>query len=494
MRLHRIPQVDFSQSYLMVNGEGNREIPVPFGREVRRALWHYIASYRPKPEYPQVTQLFLSEQSLTLRPFNNMKVRCSMVKMSSKLLFGTDVLDWQEGINVSRMREARAERARQIMREHGIAAMLATQGDNCRYLTGLRGPDFLPQLWYVLFLTDDDPVVFPHAGWLHQMPDQAPWIKKWRIARSWLGGICGSEATREEAKLFASDIYQELKESGLTGEKLAIVGFDAPAREALGQLGITLVDGWPIMLEATAVKTEDEINCLKMVAAICEAAWYRVWETLRPGMREIDISHIATRALHNAGAHTVPSNACRSGPLTFERGIDHAGRIIQSGDLLYLNMCGVTYLGYRSCTIRTLIAGRNANDKERGWYKRLLERLNAVIDAIRPGATTADAAKHLPPATAWGYQDEAEVLALEIGHGIGLHGYEMPIINRQWSLEHPQVFEPGMTLAIEGREGEFRIGGVSLENMVVVTKEGAEIIDHMPRDHILEPMVSHRWG
>jgi len=109
-----------------------------------------------------------------------------------------------------------------------------------------------------------------------------------------------------------------------------------------------------------------------------------------------------------------------------------------------------------------------------------------VISEIKPGKTTADAAKHFPPASTWGYREEAEVLASEIGHGIGLGpGYDIPIINRQWSLAHPQVFEEGMTIAIEAREGETRVGGVRLEDMVVVTKDGAELIDHFPRDEIL---------
>ena len=415
-----------------------------------------------------------------------------MVRASAKLTFGTGMADWQERINVSRMRVERADKARQAMRKHGVAALLATQGHDFRYLTGLRGPEWMPQLFYVLFFAEGDPVVFAHAGWLRQLPDQAPWIKNWRIGRAWLRGGPGPQATQEESKLFASEILEELRERGLAGEKLAIIGFDGAAREALTAQGITLTDGWPLMLEATAVKSEDEINCLKIVAAICEAAWFKVWAALRPGMLDTDLSRIAIDAAYEAGADEVPPIGFYTGPLTFDRGFPKAGRIIQTGDLIYSSFCGLKYMGYMSCTYRTLIAGRKANQKERDMYQRLLERSDAVIDAIKPGATTADAAKHFPPASTWGYKNEVEVLTLEIGHGLGLFQYGPPIINRQWSLEHPQVFEPGMVLAVEGREGEFRVGGVRLENMLVITPDGVEIIDHMPRDRILEP--AHCWG
>lgn len=417
-----------------------------------------------------------------------------MVKMSSKLTFGTDIADWQERINVSRLRAERAEKARQAMRKHGVAAMLATQSHDFRYLTGLRGADFMPQLYYVLFFAEHDPVVFVHAGWLYQLPDQAPWIKNWRIGRAWFRGGPGSEATQEEAKLFASGIHQELHERGLAKEKLAIIGFDGVAREALTAEGITLVDGWPLMLEATAIKTEDEINCEKIVAGICEAAWFKVWTALRPGMRDTDLSRIAIDAAYEAGADEVPPIGFYTGPLSFERGFPKSGRIIQTGDLVYSSFCNIKYMGYVSCTYRTLIAGRKANQKEKDMYKTLLDRMDALIDTVKPGATTADAAKHFPPATKWGYTDEAEVLAAEIGHGLGLFMYGPPIINRQWSLKHPQVFEPGMVFAVEGREGEFRSGGVRLENMIVVTKDGAEIMDHMPRDRIIEPADCNCWG
>src|SRR3972149_4811946 len=82
-----------------------------------------------------------------------------MVTFASKLSFGIQPADWQERINLARMREQRAEKARQVMGKHGVAALLASRGENVRSLTGLRGPEFLPQLYYVLFFAEDENII-----------------------------------------------------------------------------------------------------------------------------------------------------------------------------------------------------------------------------------------------------------------------------------------------------------------------------------------------
>jgi Xaa-Pro dipeptidase len=411
-----------------------------------------------------------------------------MVTMSSKITFGTTTADWQERINVERMRQQRAERARQIMRKNGVPTLLVSSPADVRYLTGCVGASWEPQLYYVLFFADHDPVVYQHAGDHLQQPDQAPWIKNFRCARSWLGGTVGPEASRDEAKMFAVEILDELRQRGLAKEKVGIFGFDGYAIDALTEAGITLVNAVPMISEMKTIKLIDEINCLKTVAAIAEAAWWRVWEALRPGMRDTELLRAAVDGALEAGAESVVTqNAPLSGPLSFPRGIRGTNRIIQTGDLVYMPLCHISYLGYCSCTYRTLITGRKPNDKEKDWYKKLLDRMNNIIDAIKPGATTADAAKHFAPASTWGYKDEVEVLTVEIGHGIGIGGYNLPVINRQFSLKHPQVIEPGMAIAIESMEGEFRVGGVRLEDMVIVTENGAELIDHMPREQIWPP-------
>ena len=410
-----------------------------------------------------------------------------MVRMAEELKFGSGISDWQERINVERLRRERADKARAALRRANVPALLAARPENTRYLTGLRGPEFLPQLWYVLFFAEGDPVVFHHAGWIHHYPSQTPWIKQWRLARAWLtgGGGLGPEAAAEEAELFAGDIQRELQERGLAGEPLAIAGMDGRAQAALQAKGIRTVDGTPIMLDATKTKTVDEINCLKMAYAATDAAWYRAWELLRPGIRDIDVSRACAEAAAAAGADEVPRMHFRSGPISFDRAYESTGRNLAYGDVLYGAFCGVGYLNYHTCYYRTFSVGTPPSQKAQDYYKFLVERIDRVIEAIKPGNTTADAAQHFPPVSRWGLQDEAEVLTLEIGHGIGMHHYGYPIINRQWSLKHPTPFEVGMTIAIEGREGDPSVGAVRLEDSVVVTEQGAELIDHWPRDQIL---------
>ncbi|MFQ5850490.1 MAG: M24 family metallopeptidase, partial [Candidatus Binatia bacterium] len=332
-----------------------------------------------------------------------------MVKMAPKLTFGSSIADWQERINVDRMNRERAEKARQTLRRYNVPALLAARPENTRYLTGLRGPEFLPQLWYVLFFAEHDPVVFHHAGWIYMYPSQVPWIKHWRLARNWVNGGCGPEAASEEAKLFADGVYRELQERGLAREPLGVVGFDGRAQQALVAKGIKTVDGWSIMLDAHKTKTVDEINCLKMAFSATDAAWHRAWELLRPGAIDVEVSRQAMMAAYAAGADEVPSGHFRSGPTSFDRAYERTERILNYGDLTFAAFCGVGYLGYRVCYYRTFSIGREPDRRAKDWYKSLVERLDRIIEAIKPGATTADAAKHFPPASKWGYKEEAEL-------------------------------------------------------------------------------------
>jgi Xaa-Pro dipeptidase len=300
--------------------------------------------------------------------------------------------------------------------------------------------------------------------------------------------IAGPEATQEEVTLFAKEIQEELKKRGLAKEKLGIIGFEHRTREALKALGLNLVEAWPLLLEASAIKTIDEINCFKMVASMLSSGWQRVREACKIGTTVGALRRTVMDAMTDAGVEMARANI-QSGPLGFERAVTYLDRRIEYGDVLHVPLCGTKFMGYPACGYRTFIVGRGPTQVEKDWYQRVMDSLDAAIEATRVGKTTADAAKAFPPATKWGFKDEAEVLTVEIGHGLGMPvlstatvSYGMPNVNRQWSLKHPQPFEKGMVIAYESLEGEHRVAGVRLEHMVVVTDSGSEVLDHFPRD------------
>src|SRR6266851_62767 len=390
----------------------------------------------------------------------------ALIHYADKLHFGPASNDVHEGIDLARMRADRAARMRQVMKASGIPALLVTGAEH-------------------------DPVVYAPAGSYHQMPDQAPWIPHWRIARSWMGGTVMEGAAEDEAKLFAEGILAELSARGLAAEPLAVSEFDTRAIEALKSRAVEVRPGLPLLMESSRIKTRDEISCLMMVASISTSGFQQAFSSLRPGVLQSKVAKDVKRAVEDAGAEFGASKVM-AGPLGFERGISGSDRRLEYGDLAYVLTCGTSFLGYTACLYRQYVVGRAPTAQEKGWYTELRDRLDAVISELTPGRTTADAATHFAPASKFGYADEAELLTIEYAHGIGLVNvgsrfvhYNYPLINRQWSLQYPEEIEEGMVIAVEGIEGVHRQGGVRTESMVLVTADGPRLIDHFPRDEIL---------
>ena len=224
------------------------------------------------------------------------------------------------------------------------------------------------------------------------------------------------------------------------------------------------------MLEARAVKTEDEINCLMMAVAISEVGWYALYEALKPGVLGRDLIAAANKAMYSAGAEDV------WGVLGSARNTG----IVQVGDVVTVDFCRITYLGYNTCYYRNIICGRKPNQKEIDMHKRSYERVYNVIEAIKPGVSTADVAKHWLPSKERGYPTEEYTWCEDLAHGLGLWLYEYPTINRLWSFDYPMTLEKGMTMAVEAMEFDPAVGRTKLEEMIVIGDEGAEIMTKMP--------------
>lgn len=394
------------------------------------------------------------------------------------------VSDFQQGINFERMRSERLRRAQAALKRHNMAAALFVRHENIRYTVSVRGHVFAPQLSYALVFAEHEPILYDLGDMVEHQKMYCSWLKPENIRFSycWLDSICGPAAANEEAKKFADAIVRDLKANGVFGERVGVDALDEIGRSALRAAGVELVDVKPAIMEARRCKTPDEVACLEVADAITNSG-YVSFLNFKPGMRERDGGGAIYDAMLRAGAETV-AGGVRSKYNTFDvYHVTNTDRIIDPGDLVTINTCGTGFAGYKVCSYRSFIVGRKPNQKERDWYKRCYERVYNIIDAIKPGASTAEAAKALRPASNWGYKAEQSLLVAEVGHGIGMT-YEEPVISRVWSFDHPQTLESGMIIAVEAREGEWGYGGVRLEEMVLVTKTGHRVLSTWPAEEI----------
>lgn len=394
------------------------------------------------------------------------------------------MLDNTEGIiNADRMRKDRQKKTQETLKKKGIAAALLLRPENIRYATSVAFVNFLDRLTYCLAFAEHDPIYFGPSG--NPLGD-VPWIKpeQRRLSYQWAQQSPGPDAVSYTTKKFATSIKEELKRKGIDKEKLGIDDIDEVGRQALVDIGIDLGNVMPAMLEARAVKTQDEINCIHMVSVLVDTAHYAMYNALKPGLRERDVAAIGNDVLFRLGAESVQLVLVSAGAPLQGYNTD---KLIQPGDVVTIDVL-TTYLGYHSCCYRNYVMGREPTELAKDLHRRSYERMYKVINDIKPGVSTADLAKHWIPAKEKGWPAEECMWCDDLAHGMGLALYEYPICNRLWSLKYPQVMQKGMTMAVEAMEFHPLVGRTKLEEIIVVTDNGCEIFTRMP---VKEMMIAN---
>jgi len=159
-------------------------------------------------------------------------------------------------------------------------------------------------------------------------------------------------------------------------------------------------------------------------------------------------------------------------------------RILRPGDPAFFDILH-SYNGYRTCYYRTFAVG-SASAAQRDAYKICREYMDVAIAAVKPGVTTADICELWPKAEEFGFASEEAAFALQYGHGVGLSIWERPIFSRYTSFDAPETLEEGMVFALEtywpAKDGW---GAARIEEELVVTKDGCEVITKFPAEDLL---------
>ncbi len=410
--------------------------------------------------------------------------------------FGITGMDWQQRINWDRLRTYRLERAREMMKKHGLGAILCMYDENVRYITGTLTPGWnrlKPGLRYAILCGDGDPVLFEQGDLGAQVKRHSPWLppENVRYSYAWIKGAAGPASQMQVTK-FTNAIKEEMKRHGVAGEKLGVDFVDINMMRHFEEEGIAWEDGMSPMMAARAVKNEDEQNCARIVGAIGDAAHWETMKFLKPGITENQVTaHIMKYLYDIPGMEDVEDVIVSSGPNTWPNWRNFSDRIIQPGDITFMDLAALTWNGYKSCYYRTYCVGREPTQKMKDIYAEALEWLYDSIEAVKVGATTRDIALKWPSAKdAWGYEEEDQAAANLWGHGLGLAQYDPPVISRIWSLDHPLEIEAGMVFALETQHGIPFEFGVRIEEMVIVHDDDVEIISNFPVNQItvVDPM------
>ncbi|MFA5795389.1 MAG: Xaa-Pro peptidase family protein [Candidatus Brocadiia bacterium] len=223
------------------------------------------------------------------------------------------------------------------------------------------------------------------------------------------------------------------------------------------------------------IKTADEIRLIRQAVRCAEEAFSRIRRFIRPGLTEKDIGYKLESYLRDAGA--------LGGSFPPIIGIDERGALPHAPltDKPAGKQCavlidwGANYNGYCSDLTRVLFRGK-VPPLTRRIYDITLEAQNRAIEKVRPGeliGAVDDAARGWIAKHGYG-----KYFGHGLGHGIGRGGHEMPRIGSKSTMP----LQPGMVFTIE--PGIYLPGkaGVRIEDMVMVTDTGYELLTHVPRE------------
>jgi len=189
------------------------------------------------------------------------------------------------------------------------------------------------------------------------------------------------------------------------------------------------------------------------------------------------------KACYSIGGEVHSGVFCTSGPYSWPNLRHMTGRLIEPGDVVYMDVYNTSWNGYKTCYYRTFSVGEPSK-ATRNAYQRAYDWLYESINVIKPGVTTKEIASKWPSGPAvWGdigVMHEDQTAGNNWAHGIGLTLYEPPLVWRGCSLDFPMTIEEGMTFAIETQEGDGEGQGVRIEEVIHVTKTGVEILSKWP--------------
>lgn len=402
------------------------------------------------------------------------------------MTLGMMAIDVEQRIDFDAMRKYRLQRAREQMEKYDLGALLCMDQDNVRYITSTnlaewtRGKYFR---WCVL-PRDGEPILFEVGTAVVAKRELCPWLKpeNIRVSTPWNRGANVRSVNVELATTTAAEVKAIMAEHKVADLPVGVDETDMYLLEALQNEGLRVANGYDPLFDARLIKSPDELKIIEQSASLVDGVYAQIVDYIKPGVKENEIVAEITHWLLAHGVDRISGINCISGPRSNPHPHDYSDRLIRPGDLVFIDIMS-HYLGYATCYYRTFAVTRSTQ-RQKDVYQQALDWLEASIEVVRPGITTADIASQWPSARDMGYADEREAFGLACGHGIGLSHHEKPWISRMYSLDHPVPVQTGMHFALEAFYGEGE-DGARIESQLIVTEDGHRVITKWPCENLI---------
>lgn len=345
---------------------------------------------------------------------------------------------------------------RQALIDNNIDALLITNEYNRRYMTGFTGTAG------VAIVSKEDAVFITDFRYTEQASEQ---VKDFRIVQ-------------HTATIFAEVANQValmgIKTLGFEKDTLTYGMYELYKSEVKAEF----VPFSGLIEKIRLIKTEQEINIIKAACEIADNAFTHILGFIEPGKTELEVSNELEFFMRKQGATSssfdiIVASGVRS---ALPHGVA-TDKVIEKGDFVTLDF-GALYNGYISDITRTIAVGQ-PSDKLVEMYNVVLESQLLALEKVGPGMTGIEA-----DAVARDYlksKGYGEAFGHSTGHGIGLEVHEGPGL----SFRSEQVLEPGMAVTIEPGVYLPGIGGVRIEDDILITETGNEKLTHSTKDLII---------
>ncbi len=383
------------------------------------------------------------------------------------------------------LRGGRLQRLRAMMREDGLAAVVLLDPYNQRYATGSRnmfGYFLRNSTRYIYVPAEGKVILFEYPGsahistWLETIDENRTSKVVWSSVNS---------RDNQTAAPFAAEIDDLVRADGGGETRIGLDRCFHLLALALEGQGLTVEDCQQRLLHTRRLKTREEIACLSQSMSATEAAVARVQEAIKPGMSENELFADMYHGVIAGGGEFIETRLLSSGPRTNPWFNEAGGRRVRAGALIAMDTDTIGCNGYYADFSRTFHCGPGRPSAyQKQLYQMAHDQIQHNISILKPGMSYRDITT-----AAWEIPERFfDQRYPSIIHGVGMHG-ETPLIAHAADFDTfsgDGVLEPGMVVSVESYIGEVgRDDGVKLEDEVLVTDSGVEMISRYPFDEKL---------